>query len=221
MSDTLLMLAALIERAQFLLGYDEMKKYILFLIMFLNAGVSMAIEEPKYKIETKTDVYEIRKYEPTLVAETIVDGDFEGAGNKSFRILADYIFGNNKSKSKIAMTAPVTQEASSEKIAMTAPVSMSKTGPGFLVQFTMPEKFTLETIPEPNDQRVKIRLLPARKIAVFSYSGSWSESRYQEKLTQFLEALKKDQVQIQGEPVFARFNSPFTLWFLRRNEIWM
>ena len=112
MSDTLLMLAALIERAQFLLGYDEMKKYILFLIMFLNAGVSMAIEEPKYKIETKTDVYEIRKYEPTLVAETIVDGDFEGAGNKSFRILADYIFGNNKSKSKIAMTAPVTQEAS-------------------------------------------------------------------------------------------------------------
>lgn len=181
----------------------------------------MAIEEPKYKIETKTDVYEIRKYEPTLVAETIVDGDFEGAGNKSFRILADYIFGNNKSKSKIAMTAPVTQEASSEKIAMTAPVSMSKTGPGFLVQFTMPEKFTLETIPEPNDTRVKIHLLPSRKIAVFSYSGSWSESRYQEKLTQFLEALKKDQIQTQGEPVFARFNSPFTLWFLRRNEIWI
>jgi len=199
----------------------EMNRFLITLLLFFHAGASMAIEEPKYKIDTKTEVYEVRKYEPTLVAENNVDGGFETAGSKSFRILADYIFGNNKSKSKIAMTAPVTQEVKSEKIAMTAPVSMSKKDAGFLVQFTMPSHFTLETIPEPNDPRVKIKEIPSRRVAVFSYSGSWSEERYQEKLKFFLEALKKDGLHTVGEPVFARFNSPFTIWFLRRNEIWI
>ncbi len=202
------------KTTSFLLG-------ILMASLFLLMGENvMAIEEPQFTIEKKTDAYEIRAYGPTLVAETVVESDFEEAGNKAFRVLADYIFGNNKAQSKIAMTAPVSQQAQSEKIKMTAPVSQTKSDKGYLIQFMMPAQYTMETIPQPNDPRVQLRVVPARKVAVYSYTGSWSESRYQEKLAEFQELLQKDAVQIQGEPVWARFNSPFSIWFLRRNEIW-
>jgi hypothetical protein len=181
----------------------------------------MAIEEPKFTVESRTEHFEIRKYDSILVAETTVDAGFEEAGNIAFRILADYIFGNNKSKTTLAMTAPVTQQARSEKIAMTAPVNQIKVSGGFALQFTMPQPYTRETIPEPNDPRVEIREVPARRVAVYSYSGSWSEERYQMKLKDFLSELKRAGAQIKGEPVLARFNSPFQLWFLRRNEIWI
>ena len=128
----------------------------------------MAIEESDYIVESKSSNYEIRSYGPVLVAETRIETDFENAGNQAFRILAGYIFGANKSKTKIAMTAPVTQIK----------------GPSdFLVQFTMPKKYIFESLPIPNDSRVQLRQLPSRKIAVHRYSGSWSESRYNEKLT--------------------------------------
>lgn len=181
----------------------------------------MAIEEPDYKVEQKGANYEIRSYGPILVAETKVEAEFESAGNQAFRILAGYIFGGNQSKTKIAMTAPVNQKTVSEKIEMTAPVTQVRGPSGFLVQFTMPKKYSMETLPIPNDTRVLLRELPARKTAVFPYSGSWSESRYNEKLTTFKENLKKDGVVTTGEPVLARYNSPFQLWFLRRNEIWI
>lgn len=191
-----------------------------FILLFIS-GIVMATEEPKYTVEEKTDHYEIRKYNSILVAETKVDASFEDAGNQAFRILADYIFGNNKSKIKVEMTAPVTQQSPSEKIAMTAPVNQLKTSDGFLVQFTMPEKFNLQNIPEPNDKRVSIREIPARRVSVYRYSGSWSESRYKEKLEEFLSELKKNGVKTAGEPILARYNSPFMIWFLRRNEIWI
>ena len=180
----------------------------------------MAVSEPKFSVESKMDHYEIRLYPSTIVAETVVEADFSEAGNKAFRILADYIFGNNKSKTKIDMTAPVSQQVASEKIAMTAPVSQSKDLRGHLVQFTMPENYTLETLPVPNDSRVHLRLLDPRAVAVYSYSGSWSESRYKDKLAEFTSELLKNNVKTNGEPIFARFNSPYQIWFLRRNEIW-
>ena len=166
----------------------------------------MAIEEPKYSVVSKTKTYEIRQYEPVIVAETKIDSEFEKAGNEAFKILAGYIFGANKSKTKIEMTAPVNQ---------------IKSASGFVVQFTMPKQYTLETLPQPNDSRVELRQVPARKVAVLSYSGSWSEKRYNRKLAKLKNALENDNLKIQGEPVFARFNSPFQLWFLRRNEIWL
>lgn len=180
----------------------------------------MAIEEPKYTVESKATNYEIRNYDPILVAETKIDSDFENAGNQAFRILAGYIFGANKSKTKIEMTAPVSQESASEKIEMTAPVTQAKGTAGFVVQFTMPQKYTLETLPIPDDSKVRLRQLPARKVAVYTYSGSWSESRYAEKLLSFKLELKSDKITTIGEPSLARYNSPFRLWFLRRNEIW-
>lgn len=178
----------------------------------------MAIEEPRYQIKKEYGQFEIREYGPTLVAQTENNESFERAGNQAFRILADYIFGNNVSKTKMEMTAPVTQQ--SEKITMTAPVNLSKTGNGVVVQFVMPAKFTRETLPEPVDPRVKIVEVPARRLAVYGYSGSWSEERFQAKLAKFRELLAKEKIAAKGEPVFARFNSPFQLWFLRRNEIW-
>ena len=196
-----------------------------FIFTFLYAGAAMATEEPKYSVESEAEHYEIRKYDVTLVAETKIEAGFDDAGNQAFRVLADYIFGNNKSKTKLAMTAPVTQQPPPEKIAqkikMTAPVNQLKTLGGFLVQFTMPAGFTLENIPEPNDARVQLRMIPPRRIAVYRYSGSWSESRYNEKLADFRKELQKNGVHTTSEPIFARFNSPFMPWFLRRNEIWL
>jgi hypothetical protein len=183
----------------------------------------MAIEESDFTLVSKNDDYEIRQYNPVLVAETNVEDSFEGAGNVAFKILAGYIFGENKSQTKIDMTSPVNQigQSKSEKIAMTAPVAQTKNQNGFTVQFTMPKKFTLDTLPIPNDSRVKLRQLPARKIAVYTYSGTWSESRYLEKLTEFKNAITKNGITTTNEPVFARYNSPFQIWFLRRNEIWI
>jgi hypothetical protein len=128
-----------------------MKNVILTLFPYLLffSGAAMATEEPKFIIESKAAHYEIRKYPATLVAETQIDAKFDRAGNQAFRILANYIFGDNKSKDKIAMTDPVTQQpasTASEKIAMTAPVNQIKNEHGFLIQFTMPEKFTMATL---------------------------------------------------------------------------
>lgn len=197
-----------------------MKSLILVFLLLTFTGGAMAIEEPKFTVESKSEAYEIRKYAATLVAETEIESTFGEAGNQAFGILADYIFGNNTTEAKIAMTAPVSQQASSQKIAMTAPVSQVKTNSGYLVQFTMPAEFTLESLPKPKDPRVKIVQIPERRVAVYKYSGSWSESRYNEKLSEFKAALEKDKILTVGEPIFSRFNSPYQLWFLRRNEIW-
>ena len=182
----------------------------------------MAIEEPSYNVVKTYEEFEVREYQPILIAQTMVKENFEDAGNTGFRILAKYIFGDNRSRTKISMTAPVAQveKASSEKIDMTAPVNLVKHSSGYAVQFTMPKEFTKESLPVPNDARIEILEIPSRKVAVYKYSGIWSESRYQEKLALFRAALKKSSVAVMGEPALARFNSPFMIWFLRRNEIW-
>jgi peptide methionine sulfoxide reductase msrA/msrB len=200
-----------------------MRQILFFLFtFFLGHNTAMAIEEPKV-IETKEyKGFVVRSYGPMLVAQTEVNEEFDDAGNKAFRVLADFIFGNNKAKVKINMTAPVIQQpARSEKIAMTAPVIQSKSTTGYVVQFTMPSSYTRETLPQPNDSRVQIVEVPARKVAVFSYTGSWSQSRFNEKLAEFRKALSQAQIVTVGEPTFARFNSPWQLPFFRRNEIWL
>ncbi len=181
----------------------------------------MATEEPKFTVVSRTEHFEVRLYQKVLVAETEVEAEFGEAGNKAFRILADYIFGNNRQNQKLNMTSPVSQTPKPEKIAMTAPVTQLKNPKGFTVQFTMPEGYTLDTIPTPNDPRVKLRELPSRKVAAYEYSGTWSESRYNEKLAHFQKELEIAGLKSTTAPTFARFNSPFTPWFLRRNEIWV
>jgi hypothetical protein len=200
-----------------------MKSPLKLLFIMLISGVAMATEEPSYKTVATYEEFEIREYQAILTAQTIVDEGFEDAGNAGFRILAKYIFGDNQSRTKISMTAPVAQvgKMASEKIEMTAPVNLVKQSSGYAVQFTIPKEFTKESLPLPNDARIKIVEVPPRKVAVYKYSGSWSEARYQEKLALFRVALKKNSIVVVGEPVFARYNSPIMIWFLRRNEIWL
>jgi hypothetical protein len=166
----------------------------------------MSIEEPPYSIERRAPYYEVRRYENTIVAETFVGGDLDEASRRGFKVLADYIFGKNESQTKIAMTAPV---------------SLSGKGDKQVLQFSMPRSFSMQKLPRPLDQKVHLREIPSRRIAVYRYSGSWSQQLFDEKLQFFLSELNKDSVSIKGEPIFARFNSPFSLWFLRRNEIWI
>lgn len=199
-----------------------MKPLLMLMLTILIPGVTLATEEPAYKVVATYEDFEVREYQAIIIAQTIVKESFEDAGNAGFRILAKYIFGDNQARTKIAMTAPVGQvvEPVTEKIEMTAPVTLAKSDAGYAIQFTMPKEYTLNTLPVPNDKRIEIREIPARKVAVYKYSGSWSEERYQEKLALFRAALEKSAVTVVGEPMLARFNSPFMIWFLRRNEIW-
>lgn len=186
----------------------------------------MAIEEPAYEVVRTFPEFELRRYPPYLVAETEVSGDFDGAGSQAFRILADYIFGNNRSSTKIEMTAPVNQRPAagdSERIEMTAPVAQrpkSGTDGGiFVISFVMPSRFGLDSLPEPVDPRVQLREEAGGLMAVRRYSGRWTEARYRENEDALLRAVEEAGLQPAGAPVYARYNSPFSLWFMRRNEV--
>jgi len=184
-----------------------------------------AIDEPAYAVVQTTDVFEVRQYAPYFVAEVVVPGPVSEAGNQGFSLLGGYIFGKNKGERKLEMTAPVTQTAlppaPPAKLEMTAPVTQSATPGGFLVQFVMPKGYTLATLPEPLDARVKLREVPSNKVAVIRFSGSWSQSTYAEQLQKLRSALSAAGMATAGEPVSSRYNSPFSLPFLRRNEIWL
>jgi SOUL heme-binding protein len=182
---------------------------------------SRAIEEPDFKVVRELAGVEVRQYGAFTVAEVVVPGPAADAGNEAFPILAGYIFGKNKGERKFAMTAPVTQAAVGQKLEMTAPVSQTAVPSGFLVQFVLPKGVTVANAPEPLDARVRIREVPPRKVAVVRYSGFWSESNYNEHLAKLQQALRGAGLAWTGEPVYSRYDAPFTPWFLRRNEIWL
>src|SRR5512139_1344979 len=144
----------------------------------VSCSMASATEEPKYTVVRQYDGFEIREYAPYLVAEVVVPGPSEEAGNQGFRILAGYIFGKNKGDRKIAMTAPVAQAPAPAKIEMTAPVTQAAADGGYVVQFSMPSTYTLETLPEPLDPQVKLKQVPGGRYAVIRYSGTWSERNY-------------------------------------------
>ena len=191
--------------------------YLAACILLAVWSPAMAIDEPRYTLVRAYDPFEVRQYEPYLVAETVVRAEAEEAGNQGFRLLAGYIFGQNKGARKIEMTAPVAQTPA--KIAMTAPVAQSASPAGYVIQFSMPHEWTLDTLPEPIDSRVTLRAVAARKIAVIRYSGTWSQTNYEENLKKLQDALKQEDLHWRGEPVWARYDPPWKPWFLRRNEI--
>lgn len=195
------------------------KILLLVVTAMMGFGEAMAIEEPGYTVLDQADDFELRQYEPYIVAETFVEGDFSEVGNEGFRRLADYIFGNNRKKESIDMTAPVSQAPDSEKIAMTAPVNQQAKGGKWRITFTMPVEYTMDTLPEPLDDRVTLRQEPGRLIAAIRYSGTWSRERYEAKEAKLKSLVGERGLLAVGEPIFARYNSPFALWFLRRNEV--
>jgi effector-binding domain-containing protein len=179
----------------------------------------MAIEEAKYTVVEKRDNFEIRDYAPHILAITLVDGDLEKAGNQAFAYLFDYISGNNQAQGKIAMTTPVSQEAVGRKIDMTAPVGQQRSDGKWQISFMMPATYTMETLPKPLDPKVSLQQVPARRMAAIRYSGFWSKEGYLRNKAALDSWIEKKGLKAIGEPVWARYNAPFSLWFLRRNEV--
>jgi len=199
--------------------------YIFLFLLFLISKNIFAIEEPEYKIVKEYEEFEIREYASYLVAEVEIDSTFEQASNKAFQILFKYISGNNVKQEEIEMTAPVNQmnsDISGEKIEMTVPVTQKsklKSNGTYIISFVLPSKYNLETAPVPKDDRISIREIPKKLMAVRKYSGTWSEENYRENEKLLIDELNKNKLKIIGEPVYARYDPPFWPWFLRRNEV--
>lgn len=219
-----------------------MKKYMyiallvlaLALILWTAVGlyIKYSVKEPTYSVIGKSSGYEVRLYEPYLVAQVKVTGTYDEALNEGFRVLADYIFGNNKKRAGIEMTAPVIEGESqkiamtapvmvtdSQKIAMTAPVMESSQESDRVVSFVMPSGYTLETLPVPNNSRVQIVAQEARKVAVLRFSWFRSPERVAVKKQELISLLQADGVLVKGVPEYAGYDAPFTAPWLVRNEV--
>ena len=188
------------------------------------AGAAVAVEEPEYRIEREYGSFEVRVYSPAIVAETVVTGSFGAGTNEGFRRLAGYIFGANRGGRKIAMTAPVGAEpargAPGTKIAMTTPVGAEKSTDGWTVTFTMPSSLTMASLPVPDDARVRLREVPARRVAAVRFSGTWGAEHFEDAARKLVTDAKAEGLEpADAPPVFARYNPPWTPWFLRRNEV--
>lgn len=203
------------------------KSYILFgviaiflSLLLVNGTILSQVNEPDFKVIQTYENIEVREYPPLVVAEVQFDGERKEAILKGFRVLADFIFGNNTPHIKIGMTAPVIQQRG-EKIAMTAPViqQASDDRGTWKVRFVMPEEYTLESLPKPNNNQIKILSIPEKHYVVIRFSGSAGEDSLRQKLAELDSYAKKEKINTTGEPIYAFYNPPWTLPFLRRNEI--
>ena len=203
------------------------KIFLGFAALSVFMGVAMANEEPRYEVIKKEEDFEVRRYQPMIIAEVLVTGTLSEASNKGFRQIADFIFGNNedpvkKQSEKIAMTAPVTMEAdTSSKIAMTAPVTMEDSGGAWKMAFVMPSKFTMDTLPKPKNPNVTIKQMPAQQLAVVTFSGWVDEEKLAVQTTRLNEWMAKNGLKSSGSVQLSRYNPPWTLPFWRRNEVWV
>ena len=208
---------------------------ILLAIWIIGSYFSVRnLEEPDYNVISQKTGYEIRQYNSYIVAEVEVEWNQNEALNNWFRYLAGYIFWGNTNKDSIKMTAPVSETQTYEKISMTVPVmetestSISMTAPVMdtpntqwsrIVQFTMPRKYTLETLPIPDNDKVTLREIPAKKVAVLRYSGYASEKRVTAKKEKLLELLERDNMKLLSNITSAQYNPPLSFPLTRRNEV--
>ncbi len=186
------------------------------LVGFLGMESAMAIEEPRYDVRMSQAPFELRHYAPVLIAQTIVEGDMDAASNKGFRLIADFIFGNNMA----AGSEPSANQAA--KIAMTAPVTVEPqldSAQQWRVHFVMPSQYTLANIPKPNNSAVTLHELPSKYVVVHRYSGFNTVARVQEKTDETLAWAKQQSLKVVGTPQLSRYDPPWTLPMFRRNEI--
>lgn len=181
----------------------------------------MAIETLAYEVVARYDEFELRQYAAHLLAEVQVQGSFDAAGNRAFGALFAFISGRNRARRSLAMTTPVVQQAmASEKIAMTTPVMQQPNGDNiYTVGFVMPAVYSDDTVPQPTDPAVRVRAVPAKLMAARAYTGTWSQRNYQQQEARLLRALTAAGLAAVGVPLYARYNGPFTLPFLRHNEV--
>ena len=182
------------------------------------SAMASNVETPDYTLESKSGDFEIRAYGPTIVAEATVEGERDKAIQRGFGIIADYIFGNNLSSAKVAMTAPVTQQ-SSEKIAMTAPVTQQAKGKSWNVRFVMPSIYTMETLPKPRNPQVVLIEVPSTRFAAVRFSGFAGAESLDQHEAQLRVFMAERGLMAASTPQYAFYNAPWTLPFMRRNEI--
>jgi effector-binding domain-containing protein len=176
------------------------------------------VEHPKYTVLESQGEIEIRQYAPMIVAEVEVKGERMKALNEGFRLIANYIFGNNLSSKKVAMTAPVTQEPG-EKIAMTAPVIQDGSGDSWKVRFVMPGQYALDSLPKPKNEAVRLISIPARKVAAIRFSGYNTDKNINTHREILIKYIEEHHLAVVGQSTTAFYNPPWTLPFLRRNEV--
>jgi len=170
------------------------------------------VQTIKYEIIRKIGKVEIRRYPEIVIAKV---SNYE---SDSFGLLFRFISGDNRTKEKVKMTAPVVEQDASQEIKMTSPVLSDFSNEGYMA-FVMPSEFRLETTPSPLDSRVKIEKIPQRTVAVLRFSGSWSEDHFKEKTGELLQELANAEVKTKGSVFTMLYNPPFTPSFLRRNEV--
>jgi SOUL heme-binding protein len=204
-------------------GVVFMMKRVFAVLAFavaLSGGVAVAVEEPKFHVSVHEGAFEVRDYPALVAAEVEVGGTREEASNAGFRLLAGYIFGGNTRRESIAMTAPVVQApAASQKIPMTAPVIQTGNAGAWTVRFIMPEGSTLQSLPTPNNPQVKLITLPPQRFAVVRFSGLAGQADVVQRTETLRAFIGRRGLTAAGPPSLARYNPPWTLWFMRRNEV--
>jgi len=176
------------------------------------------VEQAKYNVVESSGSIEIRDYAPKIIAQTEVAGERKEAINQGFRLIADYIFGNNTSAQKVAMTAPVIQQES-EKIAMTAPVMQTGNDNNWIVAFVMPGEYTIETLPKPNNNLVKLIEVPGKRFGVIRFTGLAGQESLKTNTDKLNAYIKSQNLNSISAPAYAFYNPPWTLPFMRRNEV--
>ena len=176
-------------------------------------------EEPPFEVVDRVDAVEIRRYGPHFAAETTVDANDNKAMNEAFFTLAGYIFGGNRQKRDIAMTAPVASE-SGEAMAMTAPAAMERgQHSGLTMRFFLPAEITPVNAPEPNDTRVRLIEVPEETVATLRFTGTWGAAAINARKQELVAKLRDTRWSPLGEPFTQFYDPPFTIPFLRRNEV--
>jgi hypothetical protein len=187
-------------------------------LFLIGAPIAMATEEPSYRVVTQSEPFEIREYPSLIVAQVEVPGDLSEASSAGFRLIANYIFGNNIAVrgGGVNMAEPVP-----EKIAMTVPVIAEGKGDQktWLIQFVMPKQYTLETLPKPNNAQVKLLAMGPQKLAVIRFTGFVGDDKVQEKTAELMAWIKSKNALPLGNPRLARYNPPWSIPWMRRNEI--
>ena len=199
----------------------KIKKLLILSLIFLSSFL-MSTEEPEFILIFKNENFEIRQYSSKILAQVTVLGDFDDATSNGFKVLADYIFGNNLSldgNTKIEMTAPVVLEPISEVIKMTAPILAEGENKKWVVSFVMPKEYSLDTLPKPNNKDISISSIPPQKYAVVVFSGLVRESNYDEQINLLNYYVVNKNLVTVGKVQIARYNPPWTLPFFRRNEL--
>ena len=195
------------------------RHFALTLGLCLQGACAIATEEPAFTVSLSEGDFEVRDYPALIVAEVSVAGERKAAASAGFRLLAGYIFGGNTAQQNIAMTAPVIQAASGEKIAMTAPVLQSGADGKWVIRFIMPKGSSLATLPRPNNPMVQLKTTPPARMAVVHFSGLARQDRIAAKTAALQGFVTAQQLHAIGTPVLAQYDPPWTLWFLRRNEL--